>query len=98
MLAGPGRGFAAMLGRARIGIGNFMADTWRAVPSKARCDWGRLIPGNDRLIGDVDEPDGTGSVQFICVVPVGRGHAGARSGGPRRSGRGALGGWIWLSL
>jgi hypothetical protein len=53
------RGFAAMLGRARIGIGNFMADTWRAVPSKARCDWGRLIPGNDRLIGDVDEPDGT---------------------------------------
>ena len=98
MLAGPGRGFAAMLGRARIGIGNFMADTWRAVPSKARCDWGRLIPGNDRLIGDVDEPVGTGSVQFICVVPLEQDRAGARSGGSQRSGGGVLGDWIWLSL
>ena len=98
MLAGPGRGFAAMLGRARIGIGNFMADTWRAVPSKARCDWGRLIPGNDRLIGDVDEPDGTGSVQFIFVVHLEQDRAGARSGGPQRKARGALRDWIWLSL
>ena len=74
-------GFAAILGRSRIGIGDFMDGTLRAVPSKARRDWGGFIRGNDGLIGDVDEPAATGSMQFICVVPGLRDHAGARSGG-----------------
>jgi hypothetical protein len=86
LLAGPGLGLPAILGRSRIGFGNFMAGT-RAVPSKA---WGGLIRGNDGLIGDVDEPAGTGSMQFICVVPLGRDHADGRSEAPRRNARGAL--------
>ena len=34
LLAGPGLGVPAILGRSRIGFGNFMAETWRAVRSR----------------------------------------------------------------
>ena len=56
------------------------------------------IRGKDGLIGDGDELHGTGSVQFICVVPVGRDHAGARSEGTRRNARDALGAGSVCSL
>src|SRR5215217_2428134 len=36
----------------------------------------------------------TGSMQFICVVPMGRDHAGGRSGGSRRNACVALHDWI----
>jgi hypothetical protein len=61
-----------------------------AITARAGRDCGGLIRGNDGLIGDGGEPAGTGSVQFICVVPVGRNRAGARSGRSRRNARGAL--------
>jgi hypothetical protein len=65
-------GFAAIPGRSRIGFGK----TWlepggQCDTARAGRDWGDLIRGNDGLIGDVDEPAGTGSMPFICVVPGG---------------------------